>query len=73
MNKTNFVLHIPRTWEGAKLAWCGRDLSKINAWSSRVEFLNAEEDKSCKHCLIKWQNEVTSKQVRGMCSARRAT
>jgi hypothetical protein len=53
MNKTNFVLHIPRTWEGAKFAWCGRDLSKINAWSSRVEFLNAEDDKSCKHCLVK--------------------
>ena len=54
-DKLNFVLHIPRTWEGAELAWCGRDLSKINAWCSRVEFLNAEDAQSCKHCLTKYR------------------
>jgi len=56
MNKTNFVLHIPRTWEGADRAWCGRDMTKISAWKTKVEFLNADADQSCKHCLIKYRN-----------------
>lgn len=56
MSKTALVFHIPRQWEGATLAWCGRDLSKVQSWPSKVEFLNADDDQSCKHCLIKYRN-----------------
>lgn len=61
MSKTAFVSHIPRRWEGATLAWCGRDLSKVKSWPSKVEFINAEEQMSCKHCLIKYRSAPENK------------